>query len=92
MAELEEEKENENVAEEKALSDLAREKLKKDIAELQSGKEKEVAKAVKLAKTLAIAEFKASEAYGNASTLEASRYSLISLERNSKRTSLSCRM
>ncbi|XP_057496282.1 uncharacterized protein LOC130781195 [Actinidia eriantha] len=72
VAEIKDDKEN--VAAAKALFDLAREKLEKEVAELKR-KEKEVAEAVvEHAKMLAVTEFKASEEYGAALTLEASRY------------------
>ena len=72
VAEIKEEKQN--VAAAKVLFDLAREKLEKEVAELKR-KEKEVAEAVvEHAKMLAVTEFKASEEYGEALTLEASRY------------------
>ncbi|GFS37631.1 hypothetical protein Acr_00g0053150 [Actinidia rufa] len=68
VTELKEEKENE-----KKNFDLAREKLEKKIAKL-IGKAKEVVEAVEIAKMGVVVEFKASEEYREALTLEASRF------------------
>ena len=67
-------KEKEKVTTAKALFNLASEKLEKKVAELKRGKEKEVAKAVELAKMLAIIEFKAPGEHEEALVLEPSRY------------------